>query len=115
MAVGHALPQAVGGGVACAWPVPAEGFALAVAPERNALAARDMRRVLPVVAVVAVCHSQASCAALAGVPFGIVGGASSWRFFAPGPCRRQRVSAGRAAALIVANTHGGPRTRAHVR
>ena len=115
MAVGHALPQAVGGGVACAWPVPAEGFALAVAPERNALAARDMRRVLPVVSVVAVCHSQASCAALAGVPFGIVGGASSWRFSAPGPCRRQRVAAGRAAALIVANTHGGPRTRAHVR
>lgn len=76
MAVGHALPQAVGGGAACAWPVPAEGFSLAVAQERNALAARDMRRVLLVVSVVAVCHSQASCAALAGVPCGIVGGAS---------------------------------------
>lgn len=76
MAVGHALSQAVGGGAACAWPVPAEGFSLAVAQERNALAARDMRRVLLVVSVVAVCHSQASCAALTGVPCGIVGGAS---------------------------------------
>lgn len=76
MAVGHALPQAVGGGAACAWPVPAEGIALAVAPERNALTARDMRLVLLVVTVVVVCHSQASCAALAGVPCGIVGGAS---------------------------------------
>lgn len=76
MAVGHALPQVVGGGAACAWPVPAEGIALAVAPERNALTARDMRLVLLVVTVVAVCHSQASCAALAGVPCGIVGGAS---------------------------------------
>ena len=114
MAVGHALPQAVDGGVACACRVPVALSTLVVPSGHNALAFRAMRQALPVAPVGAfgiakrhARHLQARRGALWAAPH--CGGFSPPAPVAGNAWRRggQRLSSSqiRMAALVHARTY----------